>query len=239
MKADIFKLPGCENRPKALAASCFISLLLHGLILGGLGLALPLKVVSPPRDPAIIIDLAAMDPQMAARPKSLGETQKAVAPEPQPEPTQAAPIRQKSRPQKNMKPEPPKAANKNAAGQKAQAATKIGGTGGKMPDALSAARQVKAAPGWESGTPSPGISAPVPVYPELARKRGQEGTVNVRCQVDAHGQVVNVAIAQSSGFRLLDEAALKAVAKWKFKPGRKNGENVAGTVVVPIQFKLQ
>ncbi len=59
----------------------------------------------------------------------------------------------------------------------------------------------------------------------------------MRCQVDANGHVTNVSLARSSGFRLLDEAALKAVGKWKFKPGRKDGACVAGTVVVPVQFQ--
>ncbi|MBD5641406.1 MAG: energy transducer TonB [Desulfovibrio sp.] len=80
---------------------------------------------------------------------------------------------------------------------------------------------------------------PQPQYPELARRRGQEGTVNVRCQVDAAGRVQSVELAKSSGFRLLDEAALKTVAKWKFRPGTRDGAPVAGTVIVPVRFQLR
>lgn len=49
------------------------------------------------------------------------------------------------------------------------------------------------------------------IYPESARSRMVEGKVTVRFTVTLDGQVSSVAIASSSGNRLLDQAALKAV----------------------------
>lgn len=80
---------------------------------------------------------------------------------------------------------------------------------------------------------------PRPKYPKLARDRGQQGTVRLLARVDAQGTPTTVSIARSSGFSLLDKAALDAVKRWKFKPARRGGAAVPGEAVVPIQFRLQ
>ena len=61
---------------------------------------------------------------------------------------------------------------------------------------------------------------PPPEYPELAKQMRQEGLVMLTVDVDREGTPVQVEIKESSGFRLLDQAALKAVRHWKFQPGR-------------------
>lgn len=80
---------------------------------------------------------------------------------------------------------------------------------------------------------------PKPVYPELARKRGQEGTVRLRAHVDEKGRVITVEVAQSSGWRMLDVAAVKTVRRWRFQPGMRAGIAVQGTVMIPVRFSLQ
>jgi len=80
---------------------------------------------------------------------------------------------------------------------------------------------------------------PWPVYPEIARQRGQEGQVALLVNVDSHGNAANVSIDLSSGHSLLDQAALKAIQSWKFNPAFRNGEAVPGTVRVPVLFRLQ
>ncbi len=77
-----------------------------------------------------------------------------------------------------------------------------------------------------------------PVYPELARRRGQEGTVLLAVSVDAAGRPLSVAVAQSSGHQLLDDAARRAVEKWAFNPARQGGVAVPGQVRVPVDFRL-
>jgi len=81
------------------------------------------------------------------------------------------------------------------------------------------------------------VNAP-PRYPYLARARAEEGQVVVRVEVNAAGGVRAIAIARSSGFALLDEAALGAVRQWRFEPARRSGAAVAATLDVPISFRL-
>ena len=45
-------------------------------------------------------------------------------------------------------------------------------------------------------------------YPEVARRRGEQGNVTLRFTVDGDGEVVNVALVAGSGSRILDESAL-------------------------------
>ena len=80
---------------------------------------------------------------------------------------------------------------------------------------------------------------PPPEYPELARQMRQEGIVMLSVDVNKEGDPINVGITQSSGFRLLDQAALKAVRHWKFKPGSVDNIMVESRAYVPIRFKLE
>ena len=80
---------------------------------------------------------------------------------------------------------------------------------------------------------------PPPEYPELAKQMRQEGRVMLSVTVDRQGLPIKVEIAQSSGFRLLDQAALKAVSHWKFQPGRIGDFPVESQVTVPVRFRLE
>lgn len=84
-----------------------------------------------------------------------------------------------------------------------------------------------------------GLSNVAPRYPYLARRRGQEGRVVLRVQVTADGEAAAVQLRQSSGYRLLDKAAVEAVKTWRFVPARRGGLAVAGSVEVPVSFKLR
>src|SRR5688572_13406009 len=83
--------------------------------------------------------------------------------------------------------------------------------------------------------PIPGQS-PAPRYPTRALRRGEGGTVMVRVEIGADGVPDEVDVANSSGSRQLDRAAMDAVRRWRFTPAMRQGEAVAGTVVVPITF---
>ena len=83
-----------------------------------------------------------------------------------------------------------------------------------------------------------GLANPAPRYPYLARRRGQEGRVVLRVRVNADGRAEAVSIRESSGYHLLDEAALETVRQWRFLPARKADLTVAGLVDVPVSFRL-
>jgi protein TonB len=77
-----------------------------------------------------------------------------------------------------------------------------------------------------------------PQYPLLARRRGQEGLVVVTVKVTVEGRVANVALKESSGFPLLDDAALEAVREGEFEPARIGSRAVETEIEVPVRFKL-
>jgi protein TonB len=53
------------------------------------------------------------------------------------------------------------------------------------------------------------------------------------------GQAASVKVAASSGFSILDQAALAAVMKWQFLPATRNGIAVREEVRIPIEFRLR
>jgi periplasmic protein TonB len=92
------------------------------------------------------------------------------------------------------------------------------------------------APG-ETAVPIPG-QAP-PRYPATAMRRGVTGTVLLRVEVGPDGVPMDVQVAQRSGSRDLDRAAIDAVRDWRFRPGQRDGQPVASTVTIPIDFSLE
>jgi protein TonB len=80
---------------------------------------------------------------------------------------------------------------------------------------------------------------PRPPYPELAQRRGWEGEALLRVRVSAAGKVEEAVLRRSSGRGVLDDAALAAVRGWTFVPARRGTTPIAGSVDVPIVFKLQ
>lgn len=81
------------------------------------------------------------------------------------------------------------------------------------------------------------VAGAVPRYPPGAAKAGAEGTVILRVDVSAEGRVTDVRIERSSGHASLDDAAMARVREWTFTPGKKDGEPVAGQMLVPIEFR--
>lgn len=78
-----------------------------------------------------------------------------------------------------------------------------------------------------------------PLYPMIARREGYEGTVLMNVEVLSSGDCGRVEIIKSSGYSILDEAALKSVRKWKFKPARLRSTLVTVWVEIPIRFDLE
>ena len=88
-----------------------------------------------------------------------------------------------------------------------------------------------------------GVTAPTllvkvePEYSEEARKAKYQGTVVLYVQVDASGKAVNMRVLHSLGLGL-DEKAMEAVRKWKFKPGLKDGKAVTVEAQIEVNFRL-
>ena len=76
------------------------------------------------------------------------------------------------------------------------------------------------------------------VYPEIAKRAGVEGKVYVLAFVNEQGDVTKAQIIKGIGAGC-DEAALDAVLKTRFTPGKQRGKPVKVQVSIPIIFKLK
>jgi TonB family protein len=76
-----------------------------------------------------------------------------------------------------------------------------------------------------------------PVYPLALRFYGVRGSVTIDFVVDVHGQVRNAVIIESDN-PAFDELALKALRRWKFQPGTRDGQPVNMRSRVPIVFSM-
>jgi protein TonB len=79
-----------------------------------------------------------------------------------------------------------------------------------------------------------------PDYPPQAITRGLEGWVQVRYTVTAIGTVRDAVVVASEPGTTFDEAALKAIARWRYNPRVENGEAVerVGLQTI-IRFELE
>jgi len=83
------------------------------------------------------------------------------------------------------------------------------------------------------------ISGDPPRYPRESRRKREQGTVMLSVTLDTGGRVAEISVAQSSGYRRLDHAALEAVRRWRWAPAQRDGIAVMMRGVVPIPFILQ
>jgi protein TonB len=109
---------------------------------------------------------------------------------------------------------------------------------------------IQAAPPPEPGPPTPPplepprfnmayLNNPLPPYPAVSRRMGEEGTVRMNVLVSADGQALKVELASSSGFPRLDQAAINAVKNWKFVPAKRGDTPVEGWALVPFVWTLK
>jgi protein TonB len=88
-----------------------------------------------------------------------------------------------------------------------------------------------------------GVSAPSvlskvePEYSEEARKAKWQGTVVLSLVVDDQGRPQNLKVLRSLGLGL-DQKAIEAVEKWRFKPGMKDGKPVPVMATIEVNFRL-
>jgi TonB family protein len=75
-----------------------------------------------------------------------------------------------------------------------------------------------------------------PVYPDLAREQGIQGTVDLEVTIGADGVVRSVIALSGPG--MLIEAARSAVRRWRYTPSLLNGKPVESTVDVSVVFHL-
>jgi protein TonB len=215
----------------------------------------------------IVVSLAYQSAEKAAAPPFSEKTAPPPQPKsgPKPKPPQPAAAVEKAAPAKKTPPrippppaasppqpvvktEPPAiaAAQPEAARQAAAAPTRPP-AGPAAP--AKAGKPAHSQDGIQAGSPAAGNilkpAAPLyrrnppPPYPRIAKARGYQGRTLLNVLVGRDGRVKDAAVAASSGYRLLDEAALNAVARWIFEPATRGEEPVEMWVKVPIRFQIR
>ena len=81
------------------------------------------------------------------------------------------------------------------------------------------------------------VSTAAPDYPPKALNDGVEGFVDVEFTVMPDGSVQDVSVVGSDPPHTFEVAAVKAVSKWTFKPGTRDGTPVAAHVRQKLEFK--
>ena len=77
-------------------------------------------------------------------------------------------------------------------------------------------------------------------YPPVARRRGWQGRVRIGLLVEADGNLSRVQLVESSGYALLDKAAMKNANQLRNVPGATqwlDGRNL--DVVLPVTYRLE
>jgi protein TonB len=91
-----------------------------------------------------------------------------------------------------------------------------------------------------------GLIPPVPLagrarpeYPPVARRAGIEGKVVLKAVIDEDGRVVSIRVLSEPPIDVgFTEAAIEAVSRWRYEPGRYGGEPVAVEMTVVVDFIL-
>jgi len=89
-----------------------------------------------------------------------------------------------------------------------------------------------------------GVSAPVPTirpepeYSEEARAAKWQGAVLLQLVVDQSGVPQDIQVVRPLGLGL-DQKAIEAVQKWRFRPGIKDGQPVPVMANIEVNFRLQ
>ena len=77
-----------------------------------------------------------------------------------------------------------------------------------------------------------------PIYPEIAQEAGIEGTIYIQFFIDKKGHVTEAWVLKGIPNTGLDEAALVAVKKSRWKPAQQRDKKVGVWQTVPVKFEL-
>ena len=89
-------------------------------------------------------------------------------------------------------------------------------------------------------SPPKPIKTVAPVYPDLAREAGAEGTVYVEVTIDETGRVVAAKVVPpTKAIKSLQEAAKEAAMGWLFTPAKQRDVPVKAKIVIPFEFHLR
>lgn len=77
------------------------------------------------------------------------------------------------------------------------------------------------------------------VYPPSLRNAGIGGIVTLMVQVAVDGSVSSASVGTTSGYPLLDEAALRLAPRMSFRPAMNRDQPVSVLVSIPVEFRVR
>ena len=222
-------------------ASISATVLLHVILAFLFMLGLMEHTITPPEAPPVLVELMQSQPT----PKTIEQpVAKPLPVPPRPQPV-AAPA-----PTPQPQPSPSKVSTPTEVAQAAPVAPVSAPTAPTPP-----APRAEATPAPAPPSPAPVVTAPSktdvsipasysasnqkPIYPNMSKRLGEQGTVVLRVLVKADGSAGEVEVKSSSNYSRLDQAAIDAVKTWRFNPAKIDGKATDEWYQVPIPFKLQ
>lgn len=187
----------------------------------------PEPTPEPEPEPEVLPEPVAKPDEMAIKRKPKEEPKKEVKPKPKPKP------KPEPKPEKpKVEPRPPAPPVKVESNVKA---TSNAPAQANKPSNLPPAPEQQTAAVYNSKY----LRNPPPSYPDMSRRLKEEGKVIVQVVVSTEGRALDVKLQKTSGFDRLDQAAVKAVKRWRFVPAKRGTQAVQSTVNVPVQFSLK
>lgn len=173
---------------------------------------------SPPPAPAVAPTIQPPSPRLPARPEmAIPEVSITAAPATRP-----------------MTPIVPVAATTTGL----TSATASPSPSGPVEPTRAAARPVNALPITPPSAESSALNNRPPGYPAMSRRLGEQGQVLLAVWVERDGRVGQIRLHRSSGYPLLDQAALDAVRHWRYQPATRGEETLATWFVQQVDFVL-
>lgn len=242
------RAPSRNSAPTSLAPQSWaVALLVHGGI-AALLLAGSMSARQPQTDTLPVFEIVIPAPTAQAEPApsapAMALPESASEPVAEPESQTKAPLpaaRPASRPQRQPM---PRHAQDSAAESAPAEATAIAAAPPSHPSSLDQPALAQQTLAQQSMPPY----APILLdwlgrhrdYPRAARLRRQEGMPRIGVTLDTSGRLIALMLVESSGFTLLDEAALAMARRAApFPPPQLPRGTDRATFIVPVQFALQ
>lgn len=223
-------------------ASISATVLLHVILAFLFMLGLMEHTITPPEAPPVLVELMQSQPT----PKTIEQpVAKPIPVPPRPQPV-AAPA---------PTPQPQPIPSKVSTPTEVAHATPVAPVSAPTTPTPPAPTRVEAPPAPAPPSPAPVVTAPSktdvsipasysasnqkPIYPNMSKRLGEQGTVVLRVLVKADGSAGEVEVKSTSNYPRLDQAAIDAVKTWRFNPAKIDGKATDEWYQVPIPFKLQ
>ena len=106
-----------------------------------------------------------------------------------------------------------------------------------MGRAKAAASAAGCAAGAARITPAALVWKVEPEYSDEARRAKIQGVVILLAEIGPDGRAHNLRLRSGLGLGL-DERAMEAVLRWKFRPGARDGVAVSTSALIEVNFRL-